>query len=48
MFFPLWREHTQKQMQMLTTLLKKAKFYRFLSGRDIWENPLCANSLLAL
>jgi hypothetical protein len=47
MFFPLWREHTQRQITLLTALVKEASFYRLLAGTDIWESPACAGELLA-
>lgn len=47
MFFPLWREHTQKQMSLLAAFVKEASFLRLLAGTDIWENPACAGELLA-
>ncbi len=47
MFFPLWRDHTQKQVSLLTALVKEATFLRLLAGTDIWENPTCAGELLA-
>lgn len=46
-YFPLWREHTQQQMNLLTTFVRGASFLRLLAGTDIWENPLCAGDLLA-
>ena len=47
MFFPLWREHTQRQMELLTAFVKDAEFLRLHAGTDIWENPACAAQLLA-
>lgn len=46
MFFPLWPEHTQRQLQMLTSLLKPTRFYRLQAGTDLWKNPLIAGRLL--
>ena len=35
MFFPLWSEHTQKQMTLLAAFVKEASFLRLLAGMDI-------------
>ncbi len=47
MFFPLWHKHTQRQIALLTALVKDASFLRLHAGTDIWENPACAGELLA-
>jgi hypothetical protein len=46
-FFPLWPQHTARQMQLLTALMKDTAFYRLHAGTDIWANPQRAVELLA-
>ncbi len=46
MFFPLNRDHTQKQLNLLTALVKDTSFYQLWTGTDLWENPRLAADLL--
>lgn len=39
MFFALWQEYANEQVQILAAILNGAKFYRFHSGRDVWSTP---------
>lgn len=45
-FFPLWREHTARQISLLARLVSGAACYRLLSGMDVWSDPLAASRLL--
>ncbi len=39
MYFPLGISHTKQHFELLSKLCGSAKFYRFLAGKDIWDDP---------
>jgi hypothetical protein len=45
-FFPLWREHTERQMSLLARLTRGASFHRLLAGTEILSEPRSAARLL--
>ena len=47
MFFPLKREHTQVQWELLSTLVKDTPCYRLRAGTDIWNDPCRAAALFS-
>ena len=39
MYFPLGIKRIQQHFEALTELCGTAKFYRFLAGKDVWDDP---------
>ena len=39
MYFPLGISRTKQHFELLSKLCDGTKFYRFLSGKDIWDDP---------
>ena len=39
MYFPLGIKRVGHHFELLSKLCDSAKFYRFLAGKDIWDNP---------
>ena len=39
MYFPLSFRRTKPHFELLTELCSSAKFYRFLAGKDVWDDP---------
>ena len=39
MYFPLGISRTKQHFELLSKLCDGTKFYRFLSGKDVWDNP---------
>jgi hypothetical protein len=47
-YFPLWREHTQRQFEALSRWATKAECYEVLAGQDVLREPEQLSALLKL